>query len=46
MDKSPKRIIKILMGDLDAKVGTDNMNRDIIMGRHSTGEQSENGKIL
>jgi hypothetical protein len=37
MDKAPKRIIKILTGDPDAKVGTDNMNRDLIMGRHSTG---------
>jgi len=46
MDKAPKRDLKILMGDMNAKVGTDNTNRELIMGRHGTGEQNENGELL
>ena len=46
MDRVPARDMKILMGDLNAKVGTDNTNRDLIMGKHSTGEQNENGELL
>ena len=33
-------------GDLNVKVGTDNTNRDLIMGRHGTGEQNENGELF
>ena len=46
MDRVPARDMKILMGDLNAKVGTDNTNRDLIMGKHGTGEQNENGELL
>jgi len=46
IDKAPKRDMKILMGDLNAKVGTDNTNKETIMGRHGTGEQNENGEML
>ena len=46
MDKTPKRDLKILMGDLNAKVGADNTNRELIMGRHGTGEQNENGELF
>ena len=46
MDKTKRRDTKILMGDLNAKVGTDNTNRDLIMGRHGTGEQNENGEMF
>ncbi|XP_068706251.1 craniofacial development protein 2-like [Montipora foliosa] len=46
MDKTPKRDLKILMGDLKAKVGADNTNRELIMGRHDTGEQNENGELF
>ena len=46
MDKVSARDMKILMGDLNAKVGTDNTNRDLIMGRHGTGEQNENGELF
>ena len=44
IDKVPARDMKILMGDL--KVGTDDTNRDLIMGRHGTGEQNENGELF
>jgi hypothetical protein len=46
MDKTPKRDMKILMEDLNTKVGTDNTNRYLIMGRHGTGEQNENGELF
>ena len=46
MDNTPRRDLKILMGDLNAKVGTDNTNRELIMGRHGTGEQNENGELF
>ena len=46
MDKTPQRDLKILMGDLNAKVGTDNTDRELIMGRHGTGEQNENGELF
>ena len=40
IDKVPARDMKILMGDLNVKVGTDNTNGDLIMGRQGTGEQN------
>ena len=46
INKVPARDMKILMWDLNAEVGTDNTNRDLIMGRHGTGEQSENGEFF
>ena len=44
MDKIPKRDLKILMGD--AKVGSDNTGKELIMGRHGVGEQNENGELF
>jgi hypothetical protein len=38
MDKTPKRCMKILIGDLNGKVGTDNMKRHLRC-RYGTGEQ-------
>ena len=46
IDRAPKRDMKILMGDLNSKVGTDNTDRELTMGRHGTGEQNENGEIF
>ena len=46
MDKLPRRDLKILMGDLNAKVGADNTNRELIMGKHGVGVQNENGELL
>ena len=37
MDKLLKRDLKILMGDLNAKVGADNTNRELAMGKHGIG---------
>ncbi|RUS81369.1 hypothetical protein EGW08_010867 [Elysia chlorotica] len=46
IDKTPKRDMKILMGDLNAKVGADNTDRELIMGRHGVGQQNENGELF
>ena len=32
------------MGDLNAKVGSDNTDKELIMGMHGVGEQNENGE--
>ena len=46
MDKIPKRDLKILMGDLNAKVGSYNTDKELIMGRHGVGEENENGELF
>ena len=46
MDKLPRRDLKILMGDPNAKLGADNTNRELVMGKHGVGVQNENGKRL
>jgi endonuclease/exonuclease/phosphatase family metal-dependent hydrolase len=33
------------IGDLNAKVGADNTNRELTMGRHGSREQNENGEL-
>lgn len=38
--------IVILMGDFNAKVGTDNIDLEHIMGREGVGEKNENGELL
>jgi hypothetical protein len=42
VDKIPKKDLKLLMGDFNAKVGSDNTNRELIMGKHGTRTQNEN----
>ena len=34
------------MGDLNAKVGEDNSNRELVMGKHGVGIQNDNGELL
>jgi len=46
LEKTPKRDLKIIMGDLNAKVGSDNTDNETIMGRHGIGEQNENGELF
>ena len=36
----------ILMGDLNAKVGSNNTDREKVMGRHGHGNMNENGELL
>ena len=44
LDHTPRRDIRILMGDLNAKIGSDNTGRERIMGRHGLGCLNENGE--
>ena len=46
LNNTPKRDIKIGMGDLNAKIGNHNKNRERIMGKHIIGEMNENGLKL
>ena len=46
MDKLPRRDLKILMGDLNTKVGADNTKRELVIGKHGVGAQNENGELL
>jgi hypothetical protein len=38
--------LKLLMGDFNAKVGTDKMGRELVMGKHGTGAQNENREFF
>ena len=46
VDKIPRRDMLILMGDLNAKVGSDNAGREKEMGRNGLGVMNENGELL
>ena len=46
IEKHPERDITILMGDLNAKIGRDNVGYEEIMGRHGLGAMNENGERL
>ena len=46
LDKIRKGDIKIVMGDLNAKVGSDNTNFEHVMERHGLGEMNENGELF
>ncbi|VDO60106.1 unnamed protein product [Schistosoma margrebowiei] len=43
VEKCPTKHLTILMGDFNAKVGTDNTGYEDIIGRHGLGERNENG---
>ncbi|VDP29476.1 unnamed protein product [Schistosoma margrebowiei] len=44
IEKCQTKDLTILMGDFNAKVGTDNTGYEDIMGRHGLGERKENGE--
>ncbi|VDO97044.1 unnamed protein product [Schistosoma margrebowiei] len=46
IEKCPTKDLTILMGDFNAKVGTDNTGYDDIMGRHGLVERNENCERL
>ncbi|VDP43876.1 unnamed protein product [Schistosoma margrebowiei] len=46
VEKCPIKDLTILMGDFNAKVGTDNTGYEDIMGRHGQGERNENGTTV
>jgi len=42
----PKKDVKIVMGDWNAKVGMDNVGWEQVMGRHGYGERNDRGERL
>jgi len=46
LDRLPKRDITIVMGDMNAKVGSDNCGREHVMGKEGTGTANENGELF
>jgi len=46
VDKVPRRDMLILMGDMNAKVGSDNTDGKQVMGRHGISDRNENGEML
>jgi len=46
VDKTPRRDVQIIMGDMNAKVGSDNTGREREMGTQGLGNMNENGELL
>ena len=44
IDKTPRHDILIVMGDLNAKVGADNVGYESCMGQEGVGERNDNGQ--
>ena len=46
MSKLPRKDMNIVMGDINAKVGSYNTNHESVIGRHGLGTCNENGERL
>ena len=46
LEEVPKRDIKVLMGDWNAKIGTDEKGWETVMGRYGHGDRNERGERL
>ena len=46
MEKVNKHDLLLITGDMNAKVGSSNNNRDRVMGKHGTGIINSNGERL
>lgn len=46
LDCAPDRDLNIVMGDLNAMVGEDNTNKELINRKHGIGHSDENGELL
>ena len=46
IDKIPKKDLLIIMGDFNAKIGSDNTGREEVMGRHGEGEINLYGELF
>ena len=42
----PRRDIKILMGDMNAKIGKENLGKEHVMGKEALGNMNENGELF
>jgi exonuclease III len=46
IEELPRKDMKVVIGDWNAKVGTDNVGWEQVMGRHGYGERNERGERL
>ena len=46
IDKSPRHDIMLIMGDINAKIGSDNNGYEPCMGKEGLGERNNNGQRL
>ena len=46
LEQRTKRDILIVMGDFNAKIGSDNVGREYVMGREGLGQINENGELF
>ena len=46
IDNFPERDVTILMGDFNAKIGSDNIGYEEVMGQHGLGTMNDNGERL
>lgn len=46
LQKVPKQDLTILMGNLNAKVGSENAVYERVMGRHGRGSMNDNGEYF
>lgn len=46
LDSAPRRDLNTVMGDLNAKVGEENINKELIMGKYGIGNSNENGELF
>ena len=46
LSKGKSRDLALVIGDLNAKVGSDNTNREMTMGTHGEGDMNENGELF
>ncbi|RUS92092.1 hypothetical protein EGW08_000116 [Elysia chlorotica] len=45
-NRAPRRDMKIVMGDINAKVGMENAGKELIMGKQGVGTRNENGELF
>ena len=46
LNELPNKDIKVIVGDWNAKVGTDNSGWETVMGRYGYGDQNDRGERL
>ena len=46
MDKIPGRDIVLVIWDMNAKLGSDNSGRELVMGKEGLGAMNENGELF
>ena len=45
-NRTPRRDVTLIMGDFNAKIGSNNANRETVMGKYGLGSMNKNGEIF